>query len=53
MDENGYKDGDLVSEVQLFQDLTHKAESEDLLQLREATALVTADEFMRMCAEYV
>ena len=52
VDEDGYKDGDLISEAQLLQDLIHKAEktdSEVLLQLAEATALVTADEFMRMC----
>ena len=40
----------------LLQDPIHKAEeidSEDLLRLSEATALVTTDEFIRICATYV
>ena len=45
------EDGDIISEAQRLQDLirkTEKDERETSLQLAEATALVTVDEFMRM-----
>ena len=48
--------GDTVSEAQELQDLIHEAEktgNEDLLQFAEATALVTADDFMRMYVTFV
>lgn len=51
MDVDGYSGGDTISEAQQLQDLVQNAEGvndEDLLQLAEATALVTADDFMRM-----
>ena len=45
------EDGDIISEAQQLQDLIRKVEKdkkETSLQLTEATALVTVDEFMRM-----
>lgn len=51
VDEDGYEGDDVISEAEQLQDLIRKTENsnnEDILQLAEATALVTADEFMRM-----
>lgn len=55
-DWDGYGDSNMVSEAQQLQDLIYRAEGNDdgeLLQLVQATTLVTADEFMRMCVTYV
>ena len=55
-DDDMYEDGNIVSETQQLQDLICKAENgekEDFLQLAEATALVTVDEFMRMYVTYL
>jgi len=46
----------VVSEAQQLRDLIHEADgkdNEDLLRLAEATALATADEFMRMYVAYI
>ena len=45
------RDGDIISEAQLLQDLVCRAEETDdmvTLQLAEAAVLVTTDDFMRM-----
>ena len=50
------EDSDVVSKAQQLQDLIHKTEKDKkdgFLLLAEATALVTADEFMRMCVAYL
>ena len=51
VDDDGYRDGDMISEAQLLQDLICRAEETDdmvTLRLAEAAVLVTADDFMRM-----
>lgn len=55
-DEDWDPDGDTISEAQQLQDLVQKGEQTDnegLLQLVQATAMVNADEFMRMFVIHV
>jgi hypothetical protein len=57
VDEDGYAAGDMVSEAQQLQDMINDGEGgdnyEELLQLVQATTLVTADDFMRMIVTHV
>ena len=56
VDADEHQGGDMTSEAQRLQDLIHEAENinnESFLQLVEAAALITTDEFMRMCVIYV
>jgi hypothetical protein len=52
MDDIAHEDDDTISEAQQLQDLIRRAEKDEkdkFLHLAEATALVTVDEFMKMC----
>jgi hypothetical protein len=57
VDEDGYTAGDMISEAQQLQDMIDEGEGNDdyegLLQLVQATTLVTADDFMRMFVVHV
>lgn len=56
VNEDRYEGDNTISEAEQLQGLILEAEehnNKDLLQLAEATALVTADEFMRMCVTNV
>jgi UDP-N-acetylenolpyruvoylglucosamine reductase len=53
-DEDWYNGVDIVSKAEQLQDLIRQAENnnKDIQQLAEASALVTADEFMRVYVTY-